>query len=197
MPTTTEQASHLYESDATLRENRKRYLAQNGFGDGGYEDAWVTLTKVGPLSVGFPNSAARKRAIRLHDLHHVLAQYGTDWTGEAEIGGFEIGAGCGRHWAAWLLNAGALSYGVLIAPRAVFRGFVRGRHARSLYDGEWRESLLDENTGAMREKLGLATPVPTATLGDRLAFAAWVAGSQLFFYGPLVGIAVALARWLA
>lgn len=192
MPTTTEEASHLYEAGATLRENRARYLEKNAFGDGGYEDAWVTLKKVGPLSLGFPNSAARKRAIRLHDLHHVLAQYGTDWTGEAEIAGFEIGAGCGTHWAAWVLNAGALSYGVFIAPRATHRGFVRGRHARSLYDHEWREDLLDENTGAMREKLGLAAPERPASLADNAAFALWAIGAPLFFYGPLVGIAAGL-----
>jgi hypothetical protein len=196
MGTTTEEASHLYEASATLRENRARYLEKNGFGDGGYEDAWVTLKKLGPLSLGFPNTASRKRAIRLHDLHHVLAQYGTDFTGEAEIGGFEIGAGCGKHWAAWFLNAGAFSYGVLVAPRAVYRGFVRGRHARSLYDGEWREELLEENTGAMRAKLGLADPPRPATLGDVAAFATWAIGTPLFFYGPLIGIAIGLAGWL-
>lgn len=195
MGTTTEQASHLYEASATLRENRARYLDQNGFGDGGYEDAWVTLKTIGPIKLGFPNSAARKRAIRLHDLHHVLAQYGTDWVGEAEIGGFEIGAGCGTHWAAWFLNAGALSYGIFIAPRAIHRGYVRGRHARSLYDHEWREELLDENTGEMRKKLGLDAPARPATLGDNLGFAAWAIGTPLFFYGPLVGIVVGVLRY--
>jgi hypothetical protein len=192
MATTTEEATHLYEASATLRENRARYLAKNGFGDGGYEDSWVTLKQVGPLKLGFPNTASRKRAIRLHDLHHVLAQYGTDFTGEAEIGGFEIGAGCGRHWAAWFLNAGAMSFGILTAPRATYRGFIRGRHARSLYGGEWREELLDENTGEMRKKLGLTEPERPATPSENLQFAAWAIGTPIFFYGPLV-IPLALA----
>lgn len=192
MYTTTDEASHLYAASATLRENRRLYFEKNGFGDGGYEETWVALKTIGPVRIGFPNTEARKRAIRLHDLHHVLAQYGTNWTGEAEIAGYEIGAGCGTHWAAWLLNAGGLSYGVFIAPRATYRSFVRGRHARSLYGGEWREELLDENTGAMREKLGLAGPAQPATLGDRLAFAAWALGTPLFFYGPLFGIALGL-----
>ena len=198
MATTTAEASHLYEGSATLRENRARYLEKNGFGDGGYEDSWVTLKTLGPLKIGFPNTAARKRAIRLHDLHHVLAQYGTDWTGEGEIGAFEIGAGCGKHWAAWFLNASAMSFGVLIAPRATHRAFVRGRHARSLYDREWDESLLEERTSDMRRKLRLDAPPPAATLADELHFAAWAIGTPVVFYGPLlVPAALALRAWLA
>ena len=196
MGTTTAEAHDLYQGALTLRENRARYLEKNGFGDGGYEAPWVSLKKLGPLDLGFPNTASRKRAIRLHDLHHVLARYGTDWTGEAEIGGFEIGAGCGTHWAAWVLNAGAFAYGVWIAPRAVFRGFVRGRHARSLYDGEWHESLLDENTGAMREKLGLDREPPRASLGDMVAFKLWVLGSNVYLFAPLIAIgALVWALW--
>ena len=36
---------------------------------------------VGPIPLGFPNSDARRRAVKLHDLHHVLTGYGTTWTG--------------------------------------------------------------------------------------------------------------------
>jgi hypothetical protein len=198
VPTTTAEARALYEASVTLGENRARYLERNGFGDGGYESSWVTLKKIGPIEIGFPNTASRKRAIRLHDLHHVLAQYGTDWTGEGEIGAFEIAAGCGDHWAAWFLNASAMSFGVFIAPRACFRAFVRGRHARTLYlrtsehHGEFAAELLERNTGQMRERLGLDREVPEATLGDRLHFALWAIGTPLFFYGPLVGIALAI-----
>lgn len=192
MATTTEEASHLYEASATLRENRARYLEKNGFGDGGYEDSWVTLKKVGPINLGIPNTAGRKRVIRLHDLHHVIAQYGTNWSGEGEIGAFEIGAGCAHHYAAWFLNASAMSFGVFIAPTAVYRAYVRGRHARALYDGEWREELLDERTGDMRKKLGLEDAPRPATFADNATFAMWAIGTPLVFYGPFV-VPVALA----
>jgi len=197
MGTTTAEACHLYDARASLRQNRALYFEKNGFGDGGYEDSWVTLKKVGPLNLGIPNTESRKRAIRLHDLHHVLAQYGTDWTGEGEIGSFEIGAGCGTHWAAWFLNASAMSFGVFIAPGACYRAFVRGRHARSLYDREWNEALLDETTGDMRKKLGLDAATPPATLGDKIAFAAWAIGAPTFFYGPfLIPVALALRTFV-
>ena len=40
----------------------------------------------GPVRFAFPNTAGRVRAVRYHDLHHVVTGYATDWTGEAEIG---------------------------------------------------------------------------------------------------------------
>ena len=42
----------------------------------------------------FPNTDSRKRAVPLHDLHHILTGYKTDWMGEAEIGAWELRAGC-------------------------------------------------------------------------------------------------------
>ena len=78
---------------ATLRAARDRYFAANGLGEGGYTDRWVRLM-AGPVPIWFPNTAARVRAVRLHDLHHVLTAYETTWTGEAELGAWEIASGC-------------------------------------------------------------------------------------------------------
>ena len=137
-----------------MREARARYLADNGFGDGGYEDGWVRF-KVGPLPVAFPNTASRKRAVPLHDLHHVATGYGTDLRGEAEIASWELAAGCERHIAAWVLNLMALPL-ALLAPRRVWAAWQRGRASRSLYRGPFRESLLDMTVGQLRSELGLA-----------------------------------------
>lgn len=188
MYTTTSEASQLYGAEHTIGENRKRYFEANGFGDGGYEEKWVSLKKVGPINIGFPNSPGRVRAVRLHDIHHVVAGYGTNWTGEAEIGAFELGTGCGKHYAAWILNGGTLLYGVWIAPRAVFRAFVRGRHAESLYGGEWRDSLLEENTGELRKRLGLSERQPLATAMDALAFAGFLAAAAAVTMGPVLAL---------
>ena len=82
---------------------------------------------------------------KFHDLHHIATGYQTDWTGEAEIGGFEIGGGCGPFVWAWMLNLQAMFIGLLIAPRAAFRAFVRGRHRRSTlyHQGEFQDAMLD------------------------------------------------------
>ena len=64
-----------------IRDARAQYFAENGFGDGGYTATWVKV-QAGPLPIYFPNTAARVRAVRLHDLHHVVTGYDTMWTGE-------------------------------------------------------------------------------------------------------------------
>lgn len=59
--------------------------------------------------------------------------YATTWTGEGEIAAWELGAGCGRYYAAWVLNLGAFAVGLVIAPRRTYRAFVRGRRSTTLY----------------------------------------------------------------
>ena len=61
-----------YDPEQTMRQARELYFAANHFGtDGGYSDAWVDL-KLGPVPLPFPNTASRVRALRFHDLHHIL-----------------------------------------------------------------------------------------------------------------------------
>ena len=163
-----------YDETLPLREVRARYFRDNAFGeDGGYAKKWVSV-QLGPLPLGFPNSAARVRAVKYHDLHHVVTGYATDVVGEAEIGGWEIGSGCAGFVAAWILNLYAMVLGFLSgAPGAVFRAFVRGRHTRNLYRTAYDDALLDQKLGEVRARLALGGAEPAPTRGDRIAFAAW------------------------
>jgi len=161
-----------YDAALTLRDARGRYFAANGLGEGGYQDAWVRLA-LGPVRFAFPNTAGRVRAVRYHDLHHVVTGYATDWTGEAEIGAWEIASGCRDLLAAWVLNLYAMQIGLWFSPRAVWRAFARGRHTRNLCAGPWGEALLDESVGAMRRRLALDREPPSASLSDQLHFAGW------------------------
>jgi hypothetical protein len=160
----------------SVRDARDAYFAANKFSDATYSDAWVKL-RVGPIPFAFPNSRSRKRAIPLHDLHHVATGYTTSLVGEAEIGAWEIGGGCTNYWAAWVLNAIAFGWGLALAPRRTFRAFVRGRHARTLYRDGWDDHLLVLTVVELRAKLGLAgaRDGAPATLGDVATFAGWVA----------------------
>ncbi len=176
----------MYDPASTLRDTRQEYFQRGGLGDGGYNDRWVKL-KAGPLTFGFPNTAARVRAVKLHDLHHVLAEYETTWTGEAEIAAWEIASGCGRHYPAWFLNFGAFAIGLLIAPRRLYRAFLRGRHTGNLYDGEFAEALLDRTVGDVRTQLALNVLQHAASPSDRLAFVGW----------SFLSIAVSVAPWIA
>jgi hypothetical protein len=143
--------SASYPDDVTLREARRRYFADNGFGeDGGYDDRWVDF-KLGPLPFPFPNTPARVRAVRYHDLHHVLTGYATDIVGEFEIAAWEIAAGCKSMAAAWVLNLGGLAGGLFRCPKRTFAAFVRGRRQKTLY-GEDYETLLGATVAEARAK---------------------------------------------
>jgi hypothetical protein len=186
-----------YAEQQSLRQARARYFADNRFGDdGGYGDKWVEL-KVGPMRFYLRNGAGRVRAVKLHDLHHIATGYQTDWKGEFEISGWEIGGGCGDYATAWLINLGGLAAGLMVAPKRVYQAFVRGRHGTSLYHEGYREELLDETVGALRRRLGTDGPVPPATLGDRLAFLGFAALSVPAGLVQLVGGIVAwpLGQW--
>ncbi len=112
----------------TVGEARSRYFAEAGFpSDGGYAAKFVQLAKLGPIPLGFPNSDARRKAVVMHDLHHVATGYKTDWTGEAEISAWEIASGCGRLWFAWYINLLGMTLGWVVNPGATWRAWVRGR----------------------------------------------------------------------
>ena len=144
----------IYPDSLTVKEARARYFANNHLSTDGYRTRWVKL-KAGPIPIYFPNSRARVRAVQLHDLHHVATEYETTWTGEAEIGAWELAAGCGKHLPAWILNGCAMVIGFVIAPRRTVRAFQRGRRSRTLYDGEFHEDYLEMTVGKLRERLGV------------------------------------------
>lgn len=179
-----------YDEGLTMREARALYFEVNRFGaDGGYGDAWVDF-KLGPLPVPFPNTRARVRAVRYHDLHHVLTGYRTDFPGECEISAWEIGGGCTDHWVAWLLNLSGMGAGLFFMPRRVVKAFYRGRHTGNLYRGEYGEALLGRSVEEMRRAHRMDTPVPAPTMKDRCGLAAWSAVALLT---SAVGAALMLA----
>jgi hypothetical protein len=178
--------SPMYAETSSVRAAREQYFVSNGFSDAGYTDDWVKL-KLGPFPITFPNTASRKRAIPLHDLHHVATGYPTTWIGEAEIGAWEVAGGCTDHWAAWVLNTGTFGYGLVLAPRRVYRAFMRGRKSRTLYHTGWDEALLELSVGQLRERLQIDRNT-RVTWRDRFAFAGWVG---LLASPTLAGLALA------
>lgn len=183
-----------YETSMTMFDARQRYFSDNGF-DGSYSERWVKL-KAGPIPIYFYNAAGRRRAVQIHDLHHIATGYQTTWTGEAEIAAWEVAGGCGRFAWAWFLNLSAFAIGLTVAPRSAFRAFVRGRHSHNFYcQGEFRAALLDCSVGEVRRSLGLDQPPPPATAADLLSFSAWSAAALLVQLVPLA-LLVALVRAL-
>lgn len=191
--------------ELTLGEARARLFALSGFPeDGGYGDPWVVL-KLWRIPLAFPNTQGRRRAVRFHDLHHVLTEYRTDWRGEFEIAAWEIAGGVNRYWEGWILDLLGFACGLFVYPRGVYRAFLRGRRSRNLYFDEWDEAILSRSVGEVRRRLGLDSGAARPTDDDRRAFVFWSAASLLAYaaagfvmLAPLLALAgVGLRLWPA
>lgn len=182
----------------TVREARDRYLAEFGLSTDTYFDDWVDV-KVGPLPLRIPSTDARKRVLPVHDIHHALTGYRADILGEAEIGAWELGSGLGRHVVGYVLDLMTLSWSPLVAPRRVFRAFLRGRRSGNFYRAPLPldPALLDEDVDAVRERLGLHREPGRATTADVVAFLGWYLAALAMGVVGLVGmpVIVALGLW--
>ena len=179
-----------YPDAMSLRDARTLFFERGNLGeDGGYSGRWVRVESK-PIAFYFPNCRSRVAAARLHDLHHIAAEYDTDWAGEAEIAAWEIASGCTHHYIAWILNLGAFAVGLIVAPKSLFRAFVRGRHARTnLYHTGLSELQLDDITvGILRARLAVGAPRVEAHASDVAMFALWSAVAALWLLAPLVAI---------
>lgn len=185
----------LYNADSNLRAARERYFEINNFDGGGYEEGWVKM-KAGPVPIWFPNTVARVKAVRFHDLHHVLTEYPTTWKGEAEIGAWEVATGCAAHYQAWLLNLLAFAIGLVINPRGVYRAFMRGRHTRNLYRTTFSDELLARTVGEMRRELNLDKETVEPSPVDRRAFVLWSLASVATYAATWIVVLMPLVTFL-
>ena len=115
------------------------------------------IIRVGKIPIHVPNSAARVKIARYHDIHHILTGYPANWRGEAEIGAWEIATGCRTSFVAWFLNTGAVIVGLFTHPKAVIKAFQRGRKTRTnLYQDFEYAQLLNMTIKEVRDKIGLS-----------------------------------------
>ena len=157
----------------TMADARSRYYEVNQFGaDGGDSLTWVPIQFLG-LTFYIPNTEGRRRAVRVHDLHHIVTGYETNMRGETEIAAWELASGCWRWPAAFVLNLAGLGIGAVLAPRRIARDWARGRKTRNLYGERGGiDHLLPRTVDETREALGLDGPAPRVRARDALAVAA-------------------------
>lgn len=145
-----------YDNKSTVREGVQEFFRRSGFSADSYEAKWFTL-KFGPVPIHLPNIPSRVKAVKVHDIHHVLTGYPATWPGEVEIGAWEVATGCGTYWAAWFLNFGSLGIGLFLCPGRMFRAFRRGLRSRTnLYHGFDYEMALNTDIETLRKDIGLA-----------------------------------------
>jgi hypothetical protein len=142
-------------AETTIGDALVRHYTAHGLpADGGEHNPWFRV-RIGPLTIPLPNPPARRKAVFLHDVNHVLTGYNTVFSdGEVVIAGFEVGAGCGRVWIAWFINVSMMLIGLGLRPRAVMRAFRRGRRTISIYSYPKERSTLRAMTvGELRQRL--------------------------------------------
>ena len=143
-----------YPNALLLGEARDLFLAGNGLRIEDYGASTFTIGFWG-VQLKFPNTEARKRVVPLHDLHHVLTGYGADWAGEAEIGAWELRAGCDS-LVAYVLNGGGVLIGLFLCPRRVWLAFRAAKGQRTLYgDSVEYDAILRRTVGEVRKRLGI------------------------------------------
>ncbi|HVG90103.1 MAG TPA: hypothetical protein VNB54_01315 [Alphaproteobacteria bacterium] len=146
--------SQLAVSLMSMREALNLYFKRNGFTADAYSAPTFTIKLLG-IPFTFPSTANRKKALPLHDFHHILTGYGTNWIGEAEIGAWELRAGCNSMVTYWLNGSGVV-LGLFISPRRVRRAFHAARGQRTLYRAtEPYAALLEMTVDSLRRKLGI------------------------------------------
>lgn len=175
-----------------VREARAAYYRAHGLPHDGGIEAPTVRYPIGRWHLVLPNVAARRRALPLHDLNHLATGYATDWYGEAEIGAWELGSGCGNYALVWVLATVAFSIGLLIAPVRTWRAFLRGRRSGSLFRGRESDRWLAMTVGELRASLRVDEPLSRATVSDIVGFG--------LFCLPLGGLLVLgwlVAAWLS
>jgi hypothetical protein len=190
----------IYPPQMTLGEARTRYFELNRFGDdGGYDERWIKV-KVWRIPIWLPNTAGRVKAVKLHDLHHVLTEYPTTWRGEAEISAWEIGSGgLDRYYAGWVLDVLNLAQGVVVNPRRMYRAFMRGRSSRNLFKLQFDTEMLTHRVGEYRGRLLLNRTPRKARFGDNVAFLGWVlfsAAAYLILVSPIWATVIIVTWWI-
>jgi hypothetical protein len=176
----------------TIQEALDQFFEKNNLGkDGGLNKNWAWL-KLGRFYIPFPNPDSRKKALVLHDIHHIATGYESNWRGEVAIGAWEISTGCGSYSAAWVLDLGAFALGLFLFPKIVYHAFVRGQHTLNLYKNKVdKNAILQMQVSEVQAMLRLdAQTIDEVSANDKLSFIYWSLVALLFsgvcFIGPYV-----------
>ncbi len=176
----------------TLGALRADFLDDKAFDDGEVVHKWIEWVKLGPIPIPIPNPPSRVQALKLHDVHHIVTGYGTDWIGEYEISGWEVGAGLHTNPVAWTFCLMGHTAGLVVCPRKTVRAFARGRRCRTLLDQD-PDVVFGKTLAEGRAFCGTDQPQPEVTAGDVTRAVGW--GALGVFTSLLPPLAWLIARF--
>lgn len=126
----------------TLQDELASFYARSGFGDLVGARPLTVPVYTGCMLVPLPNIETRRRFLKYHDLHHLVTGYSVGRIGEGEISAWELGTGSAFvSPMLGMMNLIALSTGIVLEPRRMWRAFRRGCASRNLYPGAVRAAV--------------------------------------------------------
>ncbi len=134
------------------------FYTKNNLGeDGGLSSSVVRIDVNKKFHFYMPNYDARRKAVLWHDIHHLATGYSAaTFLGECEISAWEIASGCGKYWAAFIIDTSGVVLGCLINPRKIIQAYARGRRSTNLYhDTIPAEKVMQMSIIDIRQTLGL------------------------------------------
>jgi hypothetical protein len=161
-----------------LHEELAVFYARHGFGDVVGARPLTVRVYTGCLLVPLPNIETRRRYLKYHDLHHLITGYSVGRIGEGEISAWELGTGSALASPMLaFMNLIALSTGLALEPRRMWRAFMRGTRSRNLYSKLARASVDSgrwDNVSRLREAvLDVRPTVASRSLSRRIEFACY------------------------
>ena len=126
----------------TLREELAAFYRRCGFSDTADRQACTEPVYTGCLLVPLPNIETRHIYLKYHDLHHIVTGYSTGRIGEGEVSAWELGTGSMLNSPLLgTMNLIALSTGLVLQPKRMWRAFRRGCRSRNLDRLAMREQI--------------------------------------------------------
>jgi hypothetical protein len=150
--------------DTALRD----FYQRHGFGEVPGERPGTVAVYTGCLLVPLPNIETRRKFLKYHDIHHLVTGYSVGRIGEGEISAWELGTGSAFvSLMLGVMNLIALSTGLVLEPRRMWRAYNRGCLSHNLYRagsradidaGKWAD--LDRLRGDILEIKGALPAAP-------------------------------------
>jgi hypothetical protein len=176
----------------TVGEALRLHYAASGLPDDGGRSAERWVLKLGPLTLTLRNFAWRRRALRHHDVHHLVTGYPCTPAGEMEMAAWEFAAGRFPNLLSTLFCLPLVGIGACVIPRRAFAAFTRGRRSKTLYaSSSAHDELMALPLRTVQSRL-LSGDRHSLPLRDRFAYACLVAVSLCLIVAPLAVLVTAL-----
>ena len=159
------------------------FYARAGFGPVVGARPCTVKVYTGCLLVPLPNIETRRTYLKYHDLHHLVTGYSVGRIGEGEVSAWELGTGSmAASPTLGLMNLIALSTGLVLDRRRMWRAFVRGCTSRNLYAAATRADVDAgrwPDLAALRAHCDRAVPARVPLPLRALEFGAYGAAAML------------------